>query len=308
MLTTCVGDIVFAPMIKRRTAIMERRRVKVGDYEVMTYSEGTGDRVLLVLHGGPGVPCDYVRDAHLAYAQKGYRVVSWDQLGCGESDQPNDASLWNVPRYVDEVEAVRATLDLGQVLLLGHSWGGTLGLEYCLAYPQNVKAFVAVTIAFDQPLLQQGYIRIKQNLGAETIRMLALRETEGSTDHPEYQAAMTILNYRHTCRVEKWPDPVVKSMRTIGRGPWRTMFGPHSFNCTGNLRNYNRNDHLHRLKAPVLILASEHDYILPEYVNMSAQYIPDSKCIIFRNCAHMPFWEDPDTYHRTVSAFLESIH
>ena len=286
---------------------MERRLVKVGDHEVMTYSEGTGDRVLLVLHGGPGVPCDYVRDAHLAYAQQGYRVVSWDQLGCGESEQPIDTSLWNVPRFVEEVEAVRSTLGLEQVLLLGHSWGGTLGLEYCLAYPQHVKAFIAVTIAFDQPLLQQGYVRKKQDLGAETVRMLALREAEGSTDHPEYQAAITILTYRHTCRMEKWPDPVVKSMRTVGRGPWRTMFGPYSFNCTGTLRNYNRNDDLHRLQMPVLMLASEHDYILPEFVDASAQLIPNAKCLIFRNCAHMPFWENPAVYHRTITQFLEEL-
>jgi proline iminopeptidase len=286
---------------------MQRQRVKVGEYEVMTYSEGTGDRVLLVLHGGPGVPCDYVRDAHLAYSGKGYRVVSWDQLGCGESDKPDDPSLWTVPRYVEEVEAVRATLDLGRVLLLGHSWGGTLGLEYCLARPDKVKCFIAVTIAFDQPLLQQGYIRVKQSLGDETMRMLAVREAEGSTDHPEYQAAMTILSYRHMCRMDKWPASVVKSMQTIGRGPWRTMFGPHAFNCTGTLRDYDRNDDLRQLAMPVLMLASEHDYILPEFVSMSCQYIRNGRCIVFRNCGHMPFWEDPDAYHNAISTFLVTI-
>ena len=168
---------------------MERQRVKVGDHEVTTYSAGTGDRVLLVVHGGPGFPCPYVRDAHLAYADQGYRVVSWDQLGCGESDRPDDRSLWTVSRYVEEVETVRRALGLGKVFLLGHSWGGTLGVEYCLAYPGNVRAFIAVTIAFDQPKLQQGYIRKKQELGAEMVRMIALREAEGSADHPEYQAA-----------------------------------------------------------------------------------------------------------------------
>lgn len=286
---------------------MERRRVKVGEHEVMTYSVGEGPRVLLVLHGGPGVPCDYVRDAHIAYADKGFRVVSFDQLGCGELDQPDDPSLWTVDRYIEEVETVRSTLELGQVVLLGHSWGGTLGVEYCLAYPQNVAAFIAVTIAFDQPLLQQGYIRKKQDLGAETVRMIALREAEGSTDHPEYQAAMTILKYRTMCRMETWPEPVLKSMQTVGPGPSRTMFGPFLYNCTGNLRNHNRNDDLHRLPMPVLMLTSEHDYILPEFVFASASLIPNARCVIFRNCAHMPFWEDPEAYHPVVTGFLEQF-
>ena len=60
---------------------MERKRVKVGDYEVMTYSVGTGPEVLLVMHGGPGAPCSYVRDAHICYVEQGFRVVSWDQIG-----------------------------------------------------------------------------------------------------------------------------------------------------------------------------------------------------------------------------------
>jgi proline iminopeptidase len=235
------------------------------------------------------------------------RVVSFDQLSCGESDQPDDPSLRTVERFIEEVEAVRSALGLGQVLLLGHSWGGTLGVEYCLAYPQNVRAFVAVTIAFDQPLLQQGYIRKKQDLGAETVRMIALREAEGSTDHPEYQAAMTILKYRTMCRMETWPEPVLKSMRTVGPGPSRTMFGPFPFNCTGTLRNHNRNDDLHRLPMPVLMLTSEHDYILPEFVFASALLIPNARCFIFRDCAHMPFWEDPEAYHPVVTGFLEQF-
>jgi proline iminopeptidase len=283
---------------------MERQRVKVSDHEVMTYSAGTGDRVLLVVHGGPGFPCPYVRDANLAYADQGYRVVSWDQLGCGESDRPDDRSLWTVSRYLEEVETVRRALGLGKVFLLGHSWGGTLGVEYCLAYPDNVRAFIAVTIAFDQPKLQQGYIRKKQELGAEMVRMITLREAEGSTERPEYQAAMTILKYRHMCRTETWPEPVLESMATVGHGPSRTMFGPFLFNCTGVLRDHNRNDDLHRLPMPVLMLTAEHDYILPEFVLASAQLIPNARCEIFRNCAHMPFWEDPPAYHRVLSSFL----
>ncbi|CAM5761424.1 Proline iminopeptidase [Labrys miyagiensis] len=273
----------------------------------MTYCEGSGERVLLVLHGGPGVPCNYVLDAHLRYAEQGYRVVSWDQLGCGESDRPDDPALWTVARYVEEVETVRAAYDARQVIVLGHSWGGTLALEYCLAYPQHVSAFVAVTIAFDQPLLQLGYISKKMELGAETMRMIARREIDGTKDHPEYRSAMTILNYRHMCRMEEWPDPVVQSLANIGHGPWWTMFGPQSYNCTGTLRDYNRNNDLHRLRLPVLMLAGEHDYILPELVSASAQLIPGAKCVVFRNCGHMPFWEDPTTYHRTLSGFLNEL-
>ena len=100
---------------------MERIRVRVGAYTVTAFSEGEGDDVILVVHGGPGVPSNYVRDAHLCYAAQGYRVVSWDQLGCGESDRPDDDALWTVERYVDEMETVRGTLGLGRVAVVGNS-------------------------------------------------------------------------------------------------------------------------------------------------------------------------------------------
>ena len=283
---------------------MERIPVRVGAHTVTAFSEGDGDDAMLVVHGGPGVPSNYVRDAHLRYAEEGWRVVSWDQLGCGESDRPDDASLWTVERYVDEMEAVRSALGLGRVAVVGNSWGGVLGLEYCLAYPAQVTCFVCSSIAFDFPKVQQGFNRCKQSLGEETVRMMARRESEGTKDHPEYQAALTILLYRHMCRMETWPEPVLHSLSTLGLGPLRRMFGHHLFNCTGTLRNYDRLADLHRVAAPVLIVASEHDYVLPELCAVSCQYLPNAEYAFFPGCSHMPFWENPQAYHAAVAAFL----
>lgn len=94
-----------------------------GGYEVVTYHFGKGDEVLLCLNGGPGLPCDYLREPHARLAGQGYRVIAYDQLGCGRSDKPDDTSLWNVPRYVQELEQIVLALDLPKVHLLGHSCG-----------------------------------------------------------------------------------------------------------------------------------------------------------------------------------------
>ena len=80
--------------------------------------------MLLCLNGGPDLSCDYLRDALSAVAEHGYRVVAYDQLGCGQSGKPRDRRLWTIARYAREVEAVRNALGLGRVHLLGHSWGG----------------------------------------------------------------------------------------------------------------------------------------------------------------------------------------
>ena len=65
-------------------------------------------------------------------------VVFYDQLGCGQSDQPDDRSLWHIDRFVAEVDTVRHALGLERVHLLGHSWGGWLAIEYMLARPQGI--------------------------------------------------------------------------------------------------------------------------------------------------------------------------
>ena len=139
-------------------------------------SRGRGERVLLVLHGGPGLPCDYVRDSHSVMADHGYRVVAYDQLGCGQSDKPDDTSLFNVPRYVDEVEAVRSALGLGRVHLLGQSWGTWLGTEYCLKYEENVASYVIANGSGSVPHTVAEMKRLRAALGPETVAMMQRRE------------------------------------------------------------------------------------------------------------------------------------
>ena len=96
---------------------------------------------LLVLHGGPGVPHDYLEDL-ARLADEGRPVVFYDQIGCGRSDHPDDAALWTMATYVDELSAVRDALGLDRVHLFGHSWGGWLALEYALGRPSGLASLV----------------------------------------------------------------------------------------------------------------------------------------------------------------------
>ena len=66
---------------------------------------------LLALHGGPGAPHDYLESLE-GLADSGRQVIFYDQLGCGNSDQPHDPSLWTIELFVAEVAAVRAALGL----------------------------------------------------------------------------------------------------------------------------------------------------------------------------------------------------
>lgn len=273
-------------------------------HHVVTYSYGTGDEVLLVLHGGPGLSCDYVRDTHCVLADRGFRVVSYDQLGSGESDRPDNPSLWTVDRFVDEVEAVRTTLNLGRVHVLGQSWGTMLGQSYCLKYPASAKSYISANGLASTPEHLKRLHEMRLALGEETVQMMAMHEALGTLDHPAYVGAINILNYRHLCRVTQWPACLHRSLEHMGAQVYNTMWGPNEFTCTGNLRNYDRVEELRSLKLPALLITGLHDEVAPSVSATMHRAIPNSEIVVFPNSSHTPFIEEPEAYFSRLEQFL----
>ena len=144
-------------------------------------------------------------------------MTSW---GCGQSDKPEDPSLWDITRYVEEVESVRSQIGLEKFHLLGQSWGGWLSIEYALTYPEDIRSLILANTCGDLPHLTQELNRMREALGSETVAMMLHHEALGQFDHPEYLAAITILNYRHVCRIkEEWPASLMASLNDWNMGP-----------------------------------------------------------------------------------------
>jgi proline iminopeptidase len=279
-------------------------RVRVDGHEVVTYSFGSGSEVLFLLNGGPGLPSLYLREPLLRLLDEGYRIVTYDQLGCGASDRPTDPKLWTMARYVAEVETVRKALGLGPIHLLGHSWGGWLGIDYALTHPAAIKSFILSNTCGDMPHLVGELNRLRAALGAETVAMMQHHEADGTLDHPEYQAAVTILNYRHVCRLQQWPEPVAQSLGDWNMGPYATMQGPNEFLYIGNLKDWNRIPDMHRITQPCLILTGHFDELGPPCAMRMKHALPSAELTVFPNSSHMPMYEEPDAYLARVSAFL----
>jgi proline iminopeptidase len=278
--------------------------IDIGGYKVVAYSFGSGDETVFCLNGGPGLPCDYLRDAHSCLIDQGYRVVAFDQLGTGASDRPTDPALWTIARYVEETEAVRAALGLGKVHLLGHSWGGWLAIEYALTYPDALKTLILEDTAADLPLLARELERLRGALGPETVAMMLAHEAADTLDHPEYQAAITILNYRHVCRLQTWPAPINRSLADWNMGPYGTMQGPNEFLYIGNLKDWDRSKDLGKIGVPALITVGQHDEITTVCAAQMKRGLKDSELHVFPNSSHMPFYEEPAAYYPALLGFL----
>ncbi len=281
------------------------RKVIYQGYKLMTYTlMGIGEP-LLFIHGKPGSSSLYLRESHRQLAEKGFRLHFWDQLGCGQSDKPNDSTLWTVKRYVEETEFIRKSLDLENFHLIGHSWGGMLAIAYALQYQNHLKSLVLSNTTADCGLMQRGLERHKAALGSETVSMMTRCEREGSTEDPAYKRAKDILLHRHVCRLVTWPEALVQTFKNCNLQIFNQMFGPHFFNFTGSVSSFNRSAELEKIKVPCLILQGEYDEIIPECAQEMHTFIKGSELKIFKNASHTPFLETPNNYFEALTSFLK---
>jgi proline iminopeptidase len=258
----------------------------------------------MLVNGGPGLPCDYMRDSHSHLADQGFRVVTWDQLGTGRSDRPGDPGLWTIERYARELEAVRTGMELGRVHLLGQSWGGWLSIEYALTFPDGIKSLVLSNTAGDLPHLVSELNRLRAALGSETVTMMLRREAEGTIGHSEYKAAVELLNWRHVHRMEAIPPALKRSIDGMVFDIYNAMQGPNEFVYSGNLKDWNRVPDMHRIVAPTLIVVGEHDELTPACAMRMHREMPNSRIHVFPNCSHSTCFEDPEAYFAVLEGFL----
>ena len=280
-------------------------RVQVGDgHAVTAYSYGEGDEVVFLLNGGPGLPCNYLRAPLAPLAGHGYRVVVHDQLGTGAADHPDDPSLWTLERYVDEVEAVLAALDLKRVHFLGHSWGGWCGIEYALKYPDRIASMILSNTAADIPHLLGEIGRLRSALGPETAAMMQRFEALGRYDHPAYKAAVELLDHRHIRRLPERPKPMEESRAGFNLPIYMAVQGPNEYHYTGSISTWNRVGQLHRFGWPTLVVNGQHDVLTPACGMRMHAALPNSEIRIFKDSSHSPFYEEPHAYRQALLAFL----
>jgi proline-specific peptidase len=261
---------------------------------------------LLCLHGGPG-------GSHLGFesleALASERdVVVYDQLGCGNSSQPSDPSLWTVELYVAEVAAVRDALGLDHVHLLGHSWGGMLALEVALTQPAGLESLVLSSTLSSAKLWEVEGRRLRSELPESVRTVLDAHEEAGTTDDPAYEAAVREYLQRHLCRIDPWPDVVEESMRTMRLEVYNTMWGPNEMLPTGTLAGWDVTDRLGEIAVPTLVLCGRHDEATPHQAEVIAAGVPDTQLVIFEESAHLTTVEEPDRYVEVVRDFLSRVN
>lgn len=267
---------------------------------------GAGDAVpLLVLHGGPAYPHDYLEALEGLADER--PVVFYDQLGCGKSDRPEDPSLWQIERFVEEVSQVRQALQLDRVHLFGHSWGTMLATDYALTCPPGIASLILAGPILSSTRHLAEVNRLRHQLPAETQNVLDLNEKAGTYSHEEYQAALAVFFRRHFALSDTPTESSARAAAGANGAIAQTMWGPSEFDITGNLRGYERTNRLHELKLPVLLTCGRHDVTTPESTSWYQSMLPMSEMVVFEASAHGPHDEERELYLHTVRHFLHRI-
>lgn len=257
---------------------------------------------LLVVHGGPGLPHDYLNALQRLADER--EVIYWDQLGCGKSDRPSDTTLWTMQRSVAEMDAVVRGLGLHRFHLFGNSWGGMLAQQYVLDVPSTAVSFTISNSTASLPLFAENVARLKLELDAATQAAIDRHEAAGTTHSAEYQAAIQTWNETYLCRKRPWPAELQDAFRNMGIEIFETMFGPSDFRITGTVRDWDVVARLSEIMIPTLLLAGRYDECLPEEMRDMQQRIAGSRFELFESSSHMPFIEEPDRFDRVMREFL----
>jgi proline-specific peptidase len=277
-------------------------------YQVVGEGEEPGKLPLVCLHGGPGALHDYL-DPLSALAETGRRVVFYDQVGCGKSWFEAGPSTWTVELFVDELRTVRDALGLDRIHLFGSSWGGMLAMEYALTQPAGLASLVLSSSPASIPVWAEETNRLRKELPPDVQRVLDQEEAAGRLDSPEYEEATAEFYKRHVCRLDPWPDNVMRSFTGLREHPevYLTMQGPNEFVITGTLKNWDITSRLGEIQVPTLITAGRHDEFTPRQAQALSSGIQGSELVTFENSSHMQFVEEPDRYYQVVGGFLDRV-
>ena len=294
------------------------RRIPVttpkGTFTVWTKRVGNNPTLkVLLLHGGPGATHEFFEAFDSYFPAAGIEYYYYDQLGSAYSDQPDEPELWEIPRFVDEVEQVRLALGLTRenFVLYGQSWGGILAIEYALAHGENLKGLVISNMMSSIPAYNAyaGKVLMPAMDPAVLEEILAL-EARKEYESPRYMELLIPSFYtEHILRMPfaDWPDPVVRGFARLNRSIYVPMQGPSEMGASGKLEKWDRSADLAKIATPTLVIGARHDTMDPKHMEWMATQFPRGRYLFCPNGSHCAMYDDQQTYFNGLVAFLKDL-
>ncbi len=272
------------------------------------YFESKGaSKTLVVLHGGPGATHDM--DLPLAeLSDRGISVFFYDQYGCGKSGEtPDYPSRFTTEYYMDELEQLRrSVLEGRKIYVMGHSWGGMLGLAYATKHQDQMHALISTGGISSVPFYTNEVNTWIEALPDELKQAIHKYERLGDYSNPEYLKAVDYFYHEHLLRLKDWPPEMYIGMKSIDeRKVYKTWWGPNEFRATGKLKDWDITSEIEVIRIPTLVTTSTYDEVSPNVAKLIQKHIPGSRLVQFQNSSHCPMWEEREEYLKTLETFIK---
>jgi proline iminopeptidase len=268
---------------------------------------------VLLLHGGPGFTHEYMEAFDSYFPEAGIEYYYYDQLGSYYSDQPKEPELWELPRFVDEVEQVRQALGLDKddFYLLGHSWGGMLAMEYALEHQQHLKGLVISNMMSSIPAYNAYAEQVfKSTMDPAVLEELKRIEAAKDYENPRYTELLIPNHYvKHLCRIpyDQWPDPLMRAFKHLNPAVYIPMQGPSELGASGKLAGWDRTADLKKVAVPTLVVGARYDTMDPKHMEMMSKEVQKGRYCYCPNGSHLAIYDDQRVYMAGVIQFIEDV-
>ena len=287
-----------------------------GEFKVWTKRVGNNPSIkVLLLHGGPGATHELFECFDGYFPQENIEYYYYDQLGSYYSDQPKDLSLWDLDRFVEEVEQVRVALNLDKdnFYLYGQSWGGILGMQYALKYQEHLKGLIISNMVASIT----DYNAYAANVLAPKLPEQVLEDImafEADEDYTnENYINLIVENYypKHVLRMplEEWPEPINRCFKHLNPDVYITMQGPSEFGIKGDatLKNWDVKDRLKEITVPTLSIGATHDTMDPEHMKWISTEVQNGRFLLCPNGSHLSQFDDQKVFFKGLIDFIKDV-
>lgn len=286
-----------------------------GAFHVWTKRIGNNPKIkVLLLHGGPGATHEYLEAFDSYFPGAGIEYYYYDQLGSAYSDQPDIPELWDLPRFVEEVEQVRQALELNasNFYLYGQSWGGILAIEYALKYQQNLKALIISNMVASIPAYNRyAHAVLMPAMDQKVLTEILRLEAAHQFDDPRYeQLLMQNFYNKHVLRLPpaQWPEPVTRMFKKLNRKIYVPMQGPSEMGASGKLENWDRVADLPGVTVPALAIGARYDTMEPAEMERISNSVKHGRYLYCPEGSHLALYDDQMVYMAGIIQFIHNVN
>jgi proline iminopeptidase len=285
-----------------------------GTFRVWTKRVGNNPTIkVLLLHGGPGLTHEYLEALDSYFPAAGIEYYYYDQLGSAYSDQPNEPELWDLPRFVEEVEQVRQALhlDRNKFYLFGQSWGGVLAMDYALKYQQHLKGLIISNMMASGPAYNEYANKVLMPaMDQKVLAEIKQLEVKKDFENPRYMQLLIPHHYEHhilRMPAAEWPDPVNRAFKHINLAIYIPMQGPSELGLSGKLLNWDRTNDLSKIATPTLVIGAKYDTMDPAHMEMMATKLQKGRYLFCPNGSHLSLYDDQKVYVEGLIKFILDV-